>query len=86
MESQGFYSRIALGVSFAGYGKTDNDLDYKFLQLGTAVNQNGSNFDLHFIPVSYRPFSKILPNTYLGVGAGAGSSGKTYFLNTSVGF
>ena len=57
-----------LGVSFLGYGVTDNDLKLKFLDVGVVSNEKDNTFDISIIPVSWRALSPVLNNTYLGVG------------------
>lgn len=67
-------------VTFGGYGRTKNDLDYKFL--GVGVNANNDYLDLNVVPAYWR-FSNVLPlvsNVYVGAGAGFGSRGTNYFV------
>lgn len=71
----------SLGASLMGYGVSDNDLDWKFLHFGidyTDIDGLGT----HVIPVLYRPFPKVLRNTYFGPGFG----NKSLFLGVNVGF
>jgi Tfp pilus assembly protein PilE len=58
--------QAALGgdVSVAGYGPTDRDLTWRFIHLGAAYTTEGS-FAFYAAPFSWRPFPKILKNTYV---------------------
>ncbi len=73
----------SLGVSFAGYGYTPGDLDWKFLQIG--MNYFSERIGFHFIPVLYRPIPGILRNTYIGPGIGSIGSIPTFLLGINVG-
>lgn len=72
----------ALGLSIAGYGVSDNDLDWKFLHFGMDYTSE-DGLGLHLIPVLYRPFPKVLRNTYFGPGIG---SDQSLFLGVNIGF
>lgn len=78
------YPVAGLGVSLAGYGPTKNDLSYRLLQLGA---QYGKETGLQgtVIPVMWRPFPKVLSNTYIGPGATLTNNGLGYFLGIQVG-
>lgn len=83
----GSFIRPALDFSVAGYGRSRNDLDWKFLQMGIGLNGKFKDPDLHAMPFTYRPFPSILTNTYFGPGVGWSSvDSLEYFLNTSVSF
>lgn len=79
------YPISGLGVSLAGYGVTKNDLSYRLLQLGV---QYGKETGLQgtIIPIMWRPFSKVLSNTYIGPGVVLRNGGLGYFLGVQVGF
>lgn len=56
-----------LNFSFSGYGRSKNDLDLRFLEVGVGLSKDPSNIDVHVKPVMWRPF-KTLHNTYIGPG------------------
>lgn len=82
----GPFLRPGLNFSFSGYGRSRNDLDWKFLQLGIGTDTSMKNPDLHFIPFTYRPMPSFFTNTYVGPGVQWSKDGVGYFINTSVGF
>lgn len=86
LNSNGTFIRPSLDFSIAGYGRSRNDLDWKFVQLGVGVDTDFKKPDMHVIPFTYRPFPSILTNTYFGPGVGLSQDGLSYFLNTSVSF
>lgn len=79
-------AKAALGVSLFGYGQHPEALQYKLLQIGVGLRSDGSDFDIHLVPISMRPLPKILKNTYIGPGIGKEGNSTVFFLNTSVGF
>lgn len=46
-----------LGISFMSYGKTDNDLTWRFLRLGLGMSDE--TFSISFAPVSYNIASQL---------------------------
>lgn len=75
----------AFGMSFAGYGISRRDLDWKFLHFGVDYSGN-TNAGIHAIPFLYRPFPKYFQNTYIGPGVGFDTKGLNFFGAISVGF
>lgn len=73
-----------LGLSVAGYGKTKNDLDFRFLQIGFHYD-NEAGIRSTLTPVLWRPFNSLLSNTYLGPGIAIDSVGLRYFLGVQIG-
>lgn len=86
VDPEGYFMRSSLDLSVAGYGKSANDLSWKFLQLGLGTDSEFKNPDFHIIPFTYRPIPAILSNTYMGPGVGWNKNGVSYFINTSVTF
>ena len=86
VESGGFYVRPSISFSVAGYGKTKNDLKWKFIQPGIAFDSDFRFFDLNIMPFSYRLFDSVITNTYVGPGVGWSERGMNYFLGLSLGF
>jgi len=68
--SGGAFFKPSLDFSFSGYGKTKNDLDWKFISLGLDVDSKFKNPGIHFTPFSYRFWPSFLTNTYLGPAIG----------------
>lgn len=70
-----------LGVSLWGYGKTENDLDFKLGQLG--INVSRGYLDFNVSPVSYRIGNHfpLVEDVYITPGVGMGSVGWNYFLS-----
>jgi hypothetical protein len=68
-------------VSFAGYGYTGNDLDYKLFALG--ANLAHDHTDVNLIPVKWR-IGNVFPlvdDLYIGAGVGVGLEPQpTYFV------
>ena len=73
-----------LALSVAGYGKTKNDLDFRFLQIGFHYDTK-AGIRPTLTPVLWRPFSSLLSNTYLGPGVAIDNIGLRYFLGIQVG-
>lgn len=73
-----------LGVSLSGYGVSRNDLTYKFFRLGGHYNEQ-DGFEPTLTPAMWRPFSKVLPNTYIGPGVNFKNPGIGYFLGLQIG-
>lgn len=76
--------KVAGGLSLMGYGYSERDLDWKFLQLGMDYSKQ-NEFGIHLIPAMYRPFPKYLKNTYVGAGVGLDNRVYNMFLSLSVG-
>jgi hypothetical protein len=71
-----------LDVSFWSYGKTDVDMDWRFVDLG--IGGNDEKFTFTFVPVSYN-IGKLLPivdNIFLGPAVGVDSDSKTSYGGT----
>jgi hypothetical protein len=68
-----------VSVSIAGYGRTYNDLDWKFIELG--VNSNGDDTYFKFMPFSYNIGNHIplVSNTFLGPFVGFSTEAETVF-------
>ena len=75
---------VGLGLSTMGYGKTKNDLDFKFLQFGVHYNKE-SGYTSTIIPISWRPFDTLISNTYIGPGISYKNSQINYFLGIQMG-
>jgi hypothetical protein len=71
------------GISFVSYGKTKNDLDYKFLEVGGQFRNN--KVEPILVPVLWRPFEGLFSNTYIGPGVVYEFPGFGYFLGIQVG-
>lgn len=84
--SGGAFLKPTLDVSLAGYGPTKNDLDWKFLHIGFDSDTELKSPGAHFIPVSYRFWSDVLSNTYLGPGVGWNPEGFNFQLNLNLTF
>jgi len=82
----GAFMRPAINFSTSGYGKSRNDLTWKFVHLGFDVDTDFAEPGLHLMPFSYRPFPSILTNTYIGPGMGWTKSGVNYFFNVNLSF
>ena len=80
------FTKPAVGVSLMGYGTSKRDLDYKFLHLGVGFGRESKDFDLHFVPVFWRPYRDLFPNTYIGAGTGFSSEGQNYFVGLNFNF
>lgn len=55
----------SLGFSLLGYGRSQYDLDWKFLQINSSLNTN-KTLDFGISPFLYRLFDPYLKNTYIG--------------------
>lgn len=86
IDSDGTFTKPAVGVSLMGYGPSRRDLDFKFAHFGLGFGKSSEDLDIHLIPVLWRPFREVLPNTYIGIGAGIGSKGQNYFLGLNFNF
>lgn len=84
--SIGAEMRPSVDVSFAGYGITKNDLDWKFLHIGVDSDIDFKDPGLHIMPFSYRFWPSILSNTYIGPGIGFSKSGVNGQLNLNLTF
>lgn len=63
--------KIGPNVTFSpvGYGKSKNDLKFKFVDVGVGFGKTREDLDVNAKPIMYRPIS-IFPNTYVGPGIG----------------
>jgi hypothetical protein len=84
--SDGMYLRPGLDVSLSGYGKSRNDMEWKLFHIGINSDTELEKPGLHFMPASYRFWSSLLTNTYIGAGIGLTEDGTDYFLNMNVSF
>jgi len=80
------FARPGISFSTSGYGRSRNDLDYKFLHFGLDTDTDFKKPGIHLIPFSYRPWEKVLTNTYIGPGIGWTEDGTNYFLNLNLSF
>lgn len=71
------------GVSLMGYGRTKDDLDFKFGQLGFEIADK--SLYPTFTPILWRPFDSFIDNTYVGPGVSLSPTGIRYFLGIQVG-
>lgn len=82
----GAFIRPNMNLSLSGYGRSRNDLKWKFVGIGASADTKLSHFGLDLIPFTYRPLESILSNTYVGPGLGWTEKGINYFINTGVSF
>ncbi|MCG3175435.1 MAG: hypothetical protein MOGMAGMI_00364 [Candidatus Omnitrophica bacterium] len=75
-----------LGVSIMGYGLSRNDLDWKFLHIGTSYKARSEDLSIDVIPFMFRPFDSFMSNTYIGPGYSFGKESNSIFIGISVGF
>jgi len=76
---QGVEEGAHVDVTWLGYGRTKNDLDFKFVGLGTDFNKNYG--DVSFVPVSYRvPFIPLISNLWVSPTIGLDVGGKAFGL------
>jgi len=77
-----------LNFSVSGYGVSKRDLDFRFLEFGVGMTHKLKDVDIHVKPVMWRPFKKVLPNTYIGPGISYSPSTGNYgfFGGLSVSF
>lgn len=68
-----------ISVSMSGYGRTKNDLDWKFVELG--LSSNGDYTYFKFMPFSYNigNFVPLVSNTFIGPFVGFSTGGETTF-------
>jgi hypothetical protein len=68
-----------ISVSMSGYGRTKNDLDWKFVELG--LSSNGDYTYFKFMPFSYNigNFVPLVSNTFVGPFVGFSTGGETTF-------
>jgi len=72
--------------STSGYGKSKNDLKFKFLDFGVDFGRSVNDLGVNFKPLMYRPLD-IFPNTYIGPGIGYDmNDNKSLFLSLEVNF
>lgn len=81
--SNGIEVGFHIDGSIWGYGRTDNDLDYKLGQLG--VNFTSNYVDANLVPISYNIGNHLpfVSDIYVGPGIGFGTAGTIYFLSLS---
>jgi hypothetical protein len=84
--TEGLEFKLGLDVSLAGWGRSRNDLDWKFLGLQLNTNSEFNNVGLGLIPASYRLFQPWLTNTYLGPILGISTKGYEAGIHLGVGF
>lgn len=73
-----------LGISLMGYGRTLDDVDFKFAQFGLDIENQTPRAT--FTPVLWRPFDGFISNTYIGPGVSLSpSKAFGYFLGIQVG-
>ena len=80
----GVFMRPMLDFSFLGYGKTRNDLDWKFLHIGFDTDTDFTDSGMHLTPFSYRFWSSVLTNTYIGPAIGFSPSGFNGQININL--
>lgn len=79
VNAAGFDWGAHVDVTFAGYGRSRNDLDYKIL--GVGANANRGYVDLNAVPVQWRmSFLPLVSDVWIGPGVGFGNRGTNYFL------
>lgn len=74
-----------LGLSFAGYGNSKRDLDFKFLQFGAQYSSD-ENLGVTATPVMWRFAPNVFNNTYIGPGYYLDKSDNGYFVGLQIGF
>lgn len=82
--ASGGFVRPTLDFSFAGYGVTKNDLDWKFLHIGADIDTELQDPGMHLTPFSYRFWPSVLTNTYVGPAIGWNKSGLNGQLNLNL--
>lgn len=85
LQSDTFFNPGAsLGLSIMGYGRTKNDLDWKFIRVGIGANVE-KNFYLTLQPVEYNigKFIPLLSDLWVGIGASYDFS-NTWGLSLSI--
>lgn len=75
VDAGGAAAKFGLNFSVAGYGKTPNDLDWKFLHLGVDFDSRLQSIGAHVVPFTYRFWPQVLSNTYIGPGLGWSNRG-----------
>lgn len=68
-----------ISVSMSGYGRTKNDLDWKFVELG--LSSDGDTTYFKFMPFSYNigNFVPLVSNTFVGPFIGYSTEGETVY-------
>lgn len=79
-------SRPFVGVHIASYGKSSNDLDWKFGHIGASIPNDPKDANLVIAPVSYRPSSRWLGNTHIAPHIEYGKSGLSGGFMINLGF
>lgn len=85
-DGSGLFFKPTVDFSVSGYGKTKNDLDWKFAHFGLDSDAKFKDIGIHVLPFSYRFFPKFLTNTYIGPGIGFDRAGMDYQLNINTSF
>lgn len=85
-DTDGTFTKPSIGMSLMGYGPSRRDLDFKFLHFGVGFGRESKDLDINFVPVYWRPFRNVMPNTYIGIGTGFGSEGQNYFFGINFNF
>lgn len=84
--ASGAFLRPTVDFSFAGFGVTKNDLDWKFLHLGVDIDTDLKDPGFHIMPFSYRFWPTVLSNSYLGPALGWTKVGPNLQLNLNLTF
>lgn len=82
----GAFLRPTVDFSVSGFGKTRNDLDWKFLHLGFDIDSSLADLGAHLLPFSYRFWPAVFTNTYVAPGVGWNASGANLQLNLNLTF
>src|SRR6266481_3446256 len=73
-----------VGLSLMGYGRTQDDLDFKFAQFGLDIE--GTTPRAMFTPALWRPLDGFISNTYIGPGVSLSPTKAVgYFVGIQVG-
>ena len=73
-----------LSISLSGYGKTKNDLSFKFLDFGVHYN-DARGLQGIATPILWRPLPNLFKNTYIGPGVSFDNAGTGFFLGLKLG-
>lgn len=68
-----------ISISMSGYGRTKNDLDWKFVDLG--ISSDGTDTYFRFSPFAYNigTFIPLISNTFIGPFVGFSTESETMF-------
>jgi len=87
----GDYFAPSLDISISSYGKTDRDIDYRFLVLGIGIgndDEGDSDVIFSFTPAQWN-FGTVIPivkNAFIGPTFAWGEEGTSFGLNFSIPF